>query len=752
MQSSLIRVFGGDYPPRKNKKGIFMHLKNKKNTLLWGLLGACALFLGMPNPFCHVPFIVLFYPISLYMIAIISPSPFRHGMLCGLFAVSASMYFIAITVHVYGNLPYVLAIPCTLIFGAYIGFYGGIFAFAMKKALVLPLFMRIIFAGLFWYVCEEVRAYVFTGFPWLSLSSAFVPIPELIQGASIVGGFFLSGVFVSIACLFVETWQLESWRHNFKSEKQSFDYSSLLPLCIGVFMLFALYLYGFQRIQSADSSFLDKEQSKNPYQVHILRSVDSQNSDFIKQHEDPSYVGQASHILVVPEEFLQELGKSIWKTEEITLLEEENRKPIESNTYANKFDILEQDFLHDWLFFTAVQGNVSQAIKWDKSFQDATVTKYLRLSHESLSIVDNFFNKEYFSHFTYDEKKNRGLTHALNPYVPPNLASQEDSPLTATFFASIPQIFLWPETAMPFYFQTQSVLTEQIMDFVYPMRRYDLYGQIEEEEEASSVDTTLVATSYRHLIFGGAGLKIVPKNTSDSEALSKTKEIFTYNPSLHIVEAYYNRLFFLQGENLSYYDKEHLVPFGEYVPDIPFLPSLFKDLLQGLDIFTAGQDQKLLTLEWKNFKNKKNFALTERSAQISALICYEAIFPKMAREDVEMGAELFINVSNDAWYDRTSAAAQHLYLSVMRAVEQKRFIVRAGNTGISAFVDEYGRILAETELFEDATLSGFVKLCHEKTVFFFITPFLLPVSVLVLLMLCGVIWMRKQKDFNLKSA
>ena len=91
--------------------------------------------------------------------------------------------------------------------------------------------------------------------------------------------------------------------------------------------------------------------------------------------------------------------------------------------------------------------------------------------------------------------------------------------------------------------------------------------------------------------------------------------------------------------------------------------------------------------------------------RFSGLICYEGIFPALTREFVKSGAGLLLNISNDAWYGRTSAPYQHLAMVSVRAVENRVPLVRSTNTGISAVIDRTGRIRAATPLFEEAWFS-----------------------------------------------
>lgn len=134
------------------------------------------------------------------------------------------------------------------------------------------------------------------------------------------------------------------------------------------------------------------------------------------------------------------------------------------------------------------------------------------------------------------------------------------------------------------------------------------------------------------------------------------------------------------------------------------------------------------------------------------LICYEAIFPEIAREHVARGADVLINISNDGWYGRSSAPAQHLYLSVMRAVEQGRWLARGTNTGLTAVSDPGGRLWllgggspeSGSGLFEDAWLRGSIWPERERSVYFHLHP-LLPALALSLLLLIFFTAKRKQR-------
>jgi apolipoprotein N-acyltransferase len=137
----------------------------------------------------------------------------------------------------------------------------------------------------------------------------------------------------------------------------------------------------------------------------------------------------------------------------------------------------------------------------------------------------------------------------------------------------------------------------------------------------------------------------------------------------------------------GYYDKVHLLAFGEYMPFSDRFPQL-KGLVQGVGDFRPGREVKPLCWQESSF---------------GVLICFEAILKPISREFIRNGAGFLVNITNDAWFGDTSCPEQHLMLSALRAVENRVWLVRAANTGISAFVDPVGHILHRTGVFEQAT-------------------------------------------------
>ena len=132
------------------------------------------------------------------------------------------------------------------------------------------------------------------------------------------------------------------------------------------------------------------------------------------------------------------------------------------------------------------------------------------------------------------------------------------------------------------------------------------------------------------------------------------------------------------GQWVSRYDKVHLVPFGEYVP------------FRRLFFFAGG-----LTKEVGDFSpGASRQPLPAGDEALGVFICYESIFPDEIRQLVDNGAQVFVNISNDGWYGDSGAYAQHLKQARMRAVENARWLLRDTNTGVTASIDPYGRVVA----------------------------------------------------------
>lgn len=179
--------------------------------------------------------------------------------------------------------------------------------------------------------------------------------------------------------------------------------------------------------------------------------------------------------------------------------------------------------------------------------------------------------------------------------------------------------------------------------------------------------------------------------------------VLPMTPGKPVQWRYYNAAYLIEpsGATGAVYRKIHLVPFGEYVP---FKPVLFfvGNLVNAVSDFTPGTDPVTLPVE---------------GHYASTAICYEVIFGSLIRSFVQRGSELLTTITNDGWYGRTSAPYQHWQQATLRSVEEGRYLARAANTGISGFVDPYGRILQQSNLFESAVLADDIRFLKVRTIY-----------------------------------
>ncbi|MBI5701696.1 apolipoprotein N-acyltransferase [Candidatus Saganbacteria bacterium] len=144
------------------------------------------------------------------------------------------------------------------------------------------------------------------------------------------------------------------------------------------------------------------------------------------------------------------------------------------------------------------------------------------------------------------------------------------------------------------------------------------------------------------------------------------------------------------GEVVGRYDKQHLVTFGEYLPFRPILYPFLKMTNYFDNDFYPGPEKRPIKVLGINF---------------GALICFESTFPEMARQKVKEGADILLVVTNDAWFYDSSAPYEHFNQAIFRAIENRRSVIQCANTGISGFIDPYGRVLKKLKLNERGYLT-----------------------------------------------
>ncbi|MFI5167393.1 MAG: apolipoprotein N-acyltransferase [Thermoanaerobaculales bacterium] len=160
-------------------------------------------------------------------------------------------------------------------------------------------------------------------------------------------------------------------------------------------------------------------------------------------------------------------------------------------------------------------------------------------------------------------------------------------------------------------------------------------------------------------------------------------------------DTYFNSVFSFSPAGLlpGRYDKIHLVPFGEYVPLAGRFAAL-KALVREVGSFTPGESTA---------------PLPGPAGGIGMAVCYEVAYPSLYAREVENGAAVLATITNDGWYGNSAAPRQHLALAILRAAENRRYLVRAANTGISAIIDPYGRVLARLDFGREGFITAQVR-------------------------------------------
>jgi len=220
--------------------------------------------------------------------------------------------------------------------------------------------------------------------------------------------------------------------------------------------------------------------------------------------------------------------------------------------------------------------------------------------------------------------------------------------LTQEALDSAPDLIVWPETSVPGYLGLETDLNQRIV--------------------------TLAQSVKRPIIIG-----------SPMSAMRENRVILTNSAVL--VRA--------DGSIGSRYDKVHLVPYGEFIPFETMMPWL-RSILPPIGSFTPGREYTVFSTPIRNselgIRNiHSQSPIPNPQLKFSVLICFEDIFPELARRFVNNGAKMLLNITNDAWFGPTAAAYQHAQASTFRAVELRVPVIRAANTGWSGCIDLTGR-------------------------------------------------------------
>ncbi|HXF91162.1 MAG TPA: apolipoprotein N-acyltransferase [Nitrospiraceae bacterium] len=229
-------------------------------------------------------------------------------------------------------------------------------------------------------------------------------------------------------------------------------------------------------------------------------------------------------------------------------------------------------------------------------------------------------------------------------------------------------LIIWPEAATPFLFELE------------PQYRSEV--------------TAMAQAARAPILFGSPALRYTPD-----------RRPYLLNSAYLLSPA---------GEIQGRYDKQHLVPFGEYIPLHSSVLFFLDKLVEGIGDFEAGTTPTILTV--RPLAASSPHADDQKpEVKFGVVICYEVIFPDLVRQFALNGAEFMATITNDAWFGRSAAPYQHFGMVVFRSVENRVAFARAANTGVSGFIDPSGRILSATPIFTEAVLMGSIPVQRRPT-------------------------------------
>ncbi len=186
----------------------------------------------------------------------------------------------------------------------------------------------------------------------------------------------------------------------------------------------------------------------------------------------------------------------------------------------------------------------------------------------------------------------------------------------------------------------------------------------------------------------------------------------------------YNAMFYIDASGVAdeAYYKQILVPFGEYMPLEELVWRVFPQLMEPLQY------------QLNKTPGTESIPLVTPYGKIGGLICYESVFPQVARSSIRNGAQLLMVPSNDSWFGNTSALRQHHAQAILRAVENHRYLIRASSTGVTSAISPYGEVIVSAEPFQACSVGAQVSFLEDRTLYSYIG------DAIVLPAICLWIW------------
>ncbi len=281
------------------------------------------------------------------------------------------------------------------------------------------------------------------------------------------------------------------------------------------------------------------------------------------------------------------------------------------------------------------------------------------------------------------------------------------------------KLIVWPETAFPVFLLSGGY--EDALDSIYNfVRNNDVY-----------------------LLTGMPDIRYYHKG-------EKMPSDVKYNNNLGYY-ATYNAIYLFSPDTreIQRYGKMKLVPFGERVPFVDQFPFLGKIIRWGVGItgWNVGKDTVLFKIKDKDLNQGLSNINANDTVKIDGLVCYESIYPIFVSDFVRKGAQFITVVTNDSWYGNSSGPYQHKEMSVLRAVENRRSVIRAANGGISCIIDPLGRTIIHSKMFTRTFLVGDVIIQNDETFFTkhaYLFPILSSVFSIWVIGMIILLWLKKK--------
>lgn len=279
-----------------------------------------------------------------------------------------------------------------------------------------------------------------------------------------------------------------------------------------------------------------------------------------------------------------------------------------------------------------------------------------------------------------------------------------------------------------------NVLSNEKWDSANQGSIYDRYMELTEEATISGADIIVIPESAIPLYFYENGTL----HKAFASITTKYNVTIIAGVSSRSKEGIYNSVVAVlpDGTISDKYDKRHLVPFGEFMP--------FADLLGQLVPFVGEFNESS-----SDYLEGENAVIIDTEhGKVTPLVCFDSIFPSFSADGCIEGAEYIALVTNDSWFNDSAGIYTHLRHSQLRAIENRRYVMRAANTGISAFIDSKGRVTDSSEPLTVDIVMSKIYANDKLTLYTYIGDIFVPISFIIILVFTFINSIRRFKNGN----